>query len=161
MTDLHELEQKYQDKIPHHRHADDRDVLVERMTGDQLLVASTDGQLIGPFAKGRKKIVRGKNVLTQALTPFDIHTKRRGKVEIRKNTKFYWEDQEYHIKADSFKVDEDGRIYVRFRTTDVWYPRPEWVFTTEDIARLIEEEQLRTAEEIDERAREALEGFQS
>ena len=161
MTDseLHELEQKRQDRIPNRRHANEDDVLLERIIGDDLPVVSTEGTLTGIFAKASEQIARGQSKFDSFLTPFEVMTERRGKVEIRLGSKFYWEDKETKIQVSHVWVDEDGRLFVRFLDTDVWYPRPEWVFTTEDIARLIEIEQLRSSKEIDERARAALENY--
>lgn len=158
-TELHELEQKRQDRIPNRGGDNEGEVSLERIVGDRLPIVSIDGCMAGIFAEASGKIARGQSTLDGLLTPFEVMTRRLGKVEIRLATKFYWEEKETHIKVSHVRVDEDGRLLIRFRETTACYPRAEWVFTTENIARMIEGEQLRTAEEIDERAREALQGY--
>lgn len=159
-SELHALEQRWQKRIPNTSQGRESDVLLERPVQESLPVVSTDGNLIGPFGKASERIGRGKAELRGLLTPLTIRTNRRGEITVRPNTRFYWEDEETHIVAKDFWVDEDGRIYIRFRESETTvYPRSEWVFTTEDIARLIEEEQLRSDAEIDERARKLLEGY--
>jgi hypothetical protein len=153
---LHELEQKRQGRIPNQRAADDRDVIAERKMAGKLPVVATNGQLIGPFADGRKKLAKGRRILNRVIFPFDIHTNRRGKVTIKQNTRFYYADEAVHIRVRKATVDEDGRILVTFRETGVSFPRRSWTFMTRDLARYIEEERLKSDEEINERAEQVM-----
>lgn len=153
---LHELEQKRQDRIPHTRQADERDVLVERNTNGNSYVAATDGQLVGPFKRGRELITKGESKLNGVLFPFTVMTNRRGSVEIASNTRFYYEDEDVHIRVKSARVDADGRIGVTLRETGACFPRRSWEFLTRDLARYIEDERLRSDKEVNERAEELL-----
>lgn len=159
-TSLHELEQDRQARIPHRRTADDRDVLVERQTNNSLLVAATDGHLVGPFKRGSEQVKQGRRTLNSVLFPFSVMTKRRGKVTIQPGKKFYLASEDVHVKPEHASVDEDGRLYVTFQETGSSFPRRSWTFTTETIARYIEQDRLRSPTEIDERTREMLASMQ-
>lgn len=153
--ELHELEQERQDRIPNQStRSDADDVCAERITDDSMVVVSDGEELIGAVSDGQEKINRGHALLDGQLFPFSIQTTRRGKITIRRNTRFYWESEETHIRVTHASVDEDGRLYIRFRETRNTYPRQEWVFTTETIAERIESADLRSDAEINERATE-------
>lgn len=158
-VDLHRSEQLVQDRIP--RTADDgRDVIAERnISMGKGIIVSVDNSFIGPFKDGHRKKNEGQAQLNSVIFPFEIRTKRRGNITIRSNTRFYWEDEEIHVRAKNASIDGDGRIRVDFTEAQLGTPRRTWTMGTDDIAQLIESEQWRSDKETDENAREALESF--
>lgn len=164
MTELHEHEQHIQDKIPTTLDGKDH-VSVERLIGEhpntRLPMVSENKQFTPPFDTANARIHRGRHELEGLLLPFHLRTKRRGKVKINSNARFYFEDHEIHIKMQEISVDFYGQIFMRFRETGCTYPSRSWTFRTGDLARYIEAERLLSDKEIDENAREALEGLQA
>lgn len=157
--ELHGGERMRQDAIPRVTH-DGKDVVAERPIGGRKgAIVSSDDSFVGRFADGHRKKNRGQALLDGAIFPFKVRTQRRGTVTIRANQRFFYEKERIHVRAKHAHINTDGRIRVNFEETTVATPRRTWTMTTEDIARLIEGEQLRSDKEIDENARAALESF--
>lgn len=159
MEELHELEQEKQDEIPE-VHEVEGDVSVERIIGDEgngsLPIVSTDGDYLDIWKTAFEKRERARTKLLDLLLPVDIYTNRRGKIQIRRNTKLFYEPKGTHIKLEEADVNEAGRLFYTFVEVGQRYPRRSWTFRTVDLAHHFEDGDLLTQKEIDENAREAL-----
>lgn len=154
-----DLEQKRHERIPRHRDEDPDDVLPERVLGGDLPIIATDGSFIGPFEKASRKLSKGKAAFEGYVLPFEIHTKRRGTIEVTRSMTLFFEDIGGRVQVDTVRIDGEGRIYVDLKEQTACYPKRTWTFRTIDLARYFEAEKLRTEKEIDERARAALDGY--
>lgn len=158
-TEFHRHERELQADIPNTCHDGD-DVLPERQIGGgDLPIVFSDGEFLGPFERGRRKLHKGREGLLGYLLPIKVWTKRRGSVKIARNARFYFEDEDLHIRVHEATIDQEGQIYLTLRETGVGYPSRSWTFRTVDLARYIEEERLRHDREVNERAENLLEEF--
>jgi len=157
---LHEREREIRESIPNHCH-DNEDVLPERILnigpdGGTLPVVFSDGEFLGPFERGRRKLHKGREGLLGHILPFKVWTTRRGSVKIDRGSKFYFEDEDTKVRVHEATIDSDGEIFLTLRETGFSYPQQSWTFRTIDLAQHIEEERLRHSREINERAEETL-----
>jgi hypothetical protein len=156
-AEVHELERERHDRTPRRREADSDDILPERQIGGDLPVVFREGEgFIGPFERANRKLSKGIGGLKGYLLPFKIYTNRRGPVEIRRNSKFYFEDIEGHVRLKTVRIDSEGKLSVRLEETGANFPKQSWTFRTIDLARYLESSRLQTMEEVNERAEELL-----
>lgn len=165
MTDhLHPREARTQSEIPRRSigNSDDHvDVMAERIIADNLPIVATNDRLIGPFEDASDKMREARAEFERFILPFTLHTERRGSIEIRSSEQFYDTERELHIQLYDVSIDEDGRIYMRFRETAGDFPRRSWTHTTGSLAEAIETEHLRTKAEVNDRAEALLEQMAS
>lgn len=155
-TELHSRERKIRESIPNTCHDGD-DVLPERQIGGgDLPIVFSGNEFLGPFERGRRNLHKGRNTLLNYILPLKVWTKRRGSVKISRNARFYFEDEDVHIRVREATIDHQGEIHLTLRETGLEYPRRSWTFGTDDLARYIEAERLRHDREVNDRAQSLL-----
>jgi len=163
--EAHKLEQNRTDSIPNYQTAGEqnRDVLPERQISDGLPLVFDEqaNTFIGWFDRPKQKLAEGEAAIVDRLTPFSVMTKRWGKVELRRNSRFYFEDHDVHVQVSTVDIDAEGRLFVTLREMDQAYPRRSWIFRTIDLARYIEAERLRSMTEVNERIEGVMESLRS
>ena len=163
--EVHELEQDRNDSIPNYQTAGEqnRNVLPERSISDGLPLVFDEqaNTFIGWFDRPKQKLAEGEAALTDRLTPFSVMTKRQGKVEVRRNSQFYFEDHDIHVQVSTVDIDAEGRLFITLRETGQKYPQRSWTFRTIDLARYIEAERLRSMTEVNDRIEGVMESLRS
>lgn len=156
--DISDTERRRLESIPKET-TDGNGVIPARKIGSgRLPLVATDGQFDDRFAKAANRMAEGRFEMSRKVFPFELYTTRRGRIEVRHQSQFYWEDEDTHVVAEAASIDTEGRVSVDMRDVKLATPRKSWRMTAFDIAQLIEAEQFRTAEEVDEIARELLAG---
>jgi len=118
-------------------------------------------KFIGWFDRPKQKVAEGEAALIDRLTPFSVMTKRRGDVEVRRNSRFYFEDHDVHVQVSTVDIDAEGQLFITLCEVNQKYPQRSWTFRTIDLARYIEAERLRSETEINDRIEDLMESFRS